>query len=299
MKEKEKNGSAKQGLVLLILALAVARLVYGVLSETGLRETSALFIGLPALLAIIMTLTPNAKSVTGMIIKGMIIAMLMSGIILQEGFVCVLLASPLFLAVGLIIGKLSDANRENRVQANALLLIPFLFLSLEGTSEGLSFNREQAVVVERILPVNASEIEMLLAQTPEFKRQVPPFLQLGFPRPSDASGMGLSVGSERIITFTNGVEEVGQLNLVVNQFENNSVQFQAIYDNTPIAEWLTWQTTEIQWQTVDENHTAVILTITTERRLAPYFYFAPLERFGVEQAANYLTDSLFALDGFE
>lgn len=296
MTKNKTLSSAQWSLALLIFALAAARLAYGAISENGLRETAALFIGLPAFFAIIITLTPKAKSVTGMIIKGTIIAMLMSGIILQEGFVCILMASPLFLGVGLVIGAMSESMKSNNLKASFILIIPFLFLSLEGTSEALSFNRDQIVIVERILPINESTIESTLAKTPNFERPLPPFLQLGFPRPRQTSGKGLAIGDERIIYFGNGKQQMGQLEFIVSEHGENHVQFQAVQDNTPIAEWLTWQTTDVTWQAIDVQQTSVTITITTERRLSPAFYFGPLEKHGVEQAANYLMDSWFATE---
>lgn len=295
MTKKSRFSSAQISLAVLIFALAIARLVYGLISENGLRETAALFIGLPALLAIMLTLSPNGKSPTGMIIKGIMIAMFMSGILLQEGFVCILMASPLFLGVGLVIGVMSE-SLSNHLKANIIFLIPFLFLSLEGTAEWLSFNREQVVVIEQIVPLNETIIAATLAETPTFERPLPSFLQLGFPRPNQTSGEGLAIGDQRLIHFSNGQEEMGQLHLTVSQSNSNHVQFQAIHDSTPIAEWLTWQTTDIMWQAIDAKQTKVNLTITSERRLAPAFYFAPLEKYGVAQAGHYLLDSWFATE---
>lgn len=294
MKAEKNITSAQAGVAFLIFALAGARLLYGVLSQNGLRETAALFIGLPAFLAIIITLTPKAKSVTGMIMKGMIIAMLMSGIFLQEGFICILMAAPLFLAVGYAIGKLADTHQEKGLKVNALLLLPFLLLSLEGSTETLSFNRQQVATVTRIVPVAETRIPELLAQTPDFERPLPLFLQLGFPRPGQAAGSGLNLGDERLVPFTVGDEAMGQLQLVVAERSPNRVQFRAVKDSTPIAEWLTWQTTAVAWQAIDARQTQVTITITAERRLAPAFYFGPLEQIGLEQAAGYLADSLLA-----
>src|SRR5690349_23642979 len=82
-------------LAAVILALAVAGVLYRVLVLHKLEQTAALFIGLPAVLAIILALTPQAKSATGMIMKVMTIALLMSGPILGEGFICIIMAAPL------------------------------------------------------------------------------------------------------------------------------------------------------------------------------------------------------------
>ena len=57
--------------VILCLAIGASSILYRVL-VLGQREQSALmFIGLPLVLAILLTLTPRPRSATGMIMKGM------------------------------------------------------------------------------------------------------------------------------------------------------------------------------------------------------------------------------------
>ena len=73
-------------LVVLIVALAAGSLLYRALYLARLEQTSALYIGVPALLAIILALTPRVKSPLAMVMKGTTLALLMSGVLLGEGF---------------------------------------------------------------------------------------------------------------------------------------------------------------------------------------------------------------------
>ena len=74
-RERSYQISASQwGLAGLIIALAVGMTSYEFLAKGGLSQTAALFVGLPALIAVTLALTPGAKSVTGMILKGLTIA---------------------------------------------------------------------------------------------------------------------------------------------------------------------------------------------------------------------------------
>src|SRR6266508_5935920 len=124
--------AAQWGLVGVILSLTLAMLVYRWLHSERLDQSAALFIGLPTILAVALTLTPKAKSATGMIMKGMTIALLMSGPVLKEGFVCILFSAPIFYLVGAIVGWAIDRQRRNGRRAYSLVLIPLILGSTEG-----------------------------------------------------------------------------------------------------------------------------------------------------------------------
>jgi hypothetical protein len=96
----------------LILALGIAAVFYRFAHAEGIDHSAALFVGLPTILAIGLALTPKAKSATGMVVKGTTIGLLLSGIVLGEGFVCILMAAPLFYAVGIAIGLVTDRARR-------------------------------------------------------------------------------------------------------------------------------------------------------------------------------------------
>ncbi len=51
-----------------------------------------------------------AKTTTGLILKATTIALLVSGILLGEGFICIVMASPLFMLVGVIIGRIAESD---------------------------------------------------------------------------------------------------------------------------------------------------------------------------------------------
>ncbi len=69
---------AQWTVVWLTIGLAIAGLVYRLLHRFQFNDSAAFFIGLPAVLAIAVTLTPPARSATGMVMKGMTIALLLS-----------------------------------------------------------------------------------------------------------------------------------------------------------------------------------------------------------------------------
>jgi len=98
----------------IVIAIALAGGAYRIVSYEHLEQTSLLFIGIPAILAIVVALTPRAKSLTGGIMKAITIALLLSGPILGEGFICILMAAPLFYLVGAIVGAVIKRSKRGR-----------------------------------------------------------------------------------------------------------------------------------------------------------------------------------------
>jgi hypothetical protein len=269
--------------------------VYRWLHSERLDESAALFIGLPTILAVALTLTPKAKSATGMIMKGMTIALLMSGPVLKEGLLCVLFASPLFYLVGAIVGWAIDRDRRRRREGQpgvySLVLIPLLLASLEGVSPALTLGTRISVQAERMVPGSAATIEARLSSQPEFSRPLPAFLRVRFPRPSAAEGEGLSVGDRRTMVYP-GKSGVRKLVFVVAERSPGYVRFRAVSDDTKIGTWLTWQDAEVRWVEATDGTTRVQWILHFDRRLSPAWYFGPLQSFGASEAAGYLIDAL-------
>ncbi len=281
-------------LVSIIIALAAGSIAYRLLVANHLEHTSALFIGLPAILAIVVALTGKAKSATGMILKVMTLALLMSGILLGEGFICIVMAAPLFYLVAFIVGSIIDhakrRGEENR-RTFSLMMMPLLLLSMEGVHDKLSFPRAETVVAESIVEGNAAAVEQTLSQTPRFDKPLPAYLRLGFPKPVATSGAGLDPGDMRRVRFAGGEGKPGNLVLEVVAHEQGSVRFRVISDESHISHWLDWQEAEVRWTKIDEQHTSVRWSLRYDRRLDPAWYFAPWERCAAHAAARYLIDA--------
>jgi hypothetical protein len=281
-------------LVGVILALTTAGILYHVFVAHNLEQTSALFIGLPAVLAILLALTPQATSATGVIMKAMTLALLMSGPFLGEGFICVVMAAPLFYLIGAIIGLVTDRGRRKQrpVSLQIVVLLPLLLTSLEGTTPSLSFPRGQQVTVRKIVSGSPADVERALTRQPLFDRTLPSFLRMKFPAPASASGEGLTLGAQRRIHFAGGEGKPGDLTLRVTRREPSSVTFTADSDTSHIAHWLTWRASRVNWHAAGEGRTQVEWTITYDRELDPAWYFAPWERYATRLVAGYLIDTL-------
>ncbi|PYV07599.1 MAG: hypothetical protein DMG07_28120 [Acidobacteria bacterium] len=280
--------SARQWtLAFVILALGASHLGYRFFVAHRLEQTAGLFIGLPMIIGVLLALTPRAKSVTGMICKTMTIALVMSGLVLGEGFICILMAAPLFYLVGIIIGLISDAaRRQDRRRAGVLALLPL------GISSRLSFDREETVTVVRAVTAPAEAVESAIAATPRFDRPLPPYLRLRFPVPVEAAGAGLETGALRGIHFAGGEGKPGDLVLRVGEKRPGAVTFTSVSDTSHIAHWLQWRSAEVSWRPIDGGSTEVRWTLRYRRLLDPAWYFGPWERYAVRLAAGYLIDTV-------
>lgn len=297
--EPRPRDKSRWPVVGVILAFALGSVAYRLLVLHKLEQTSALFIGLPTLLALVLALTPHTKSVTGMILKIMTLLLLLSGILLGEGFICILMAAPLFYLIGLIVGLSVDAAERRRRARRAsgawmglLVLLPLVPASLEGVKPSWSFPREETVFAERTVAASAAEVESALARVPRFEGTLPFYLRLKFPRPVAATGGGLDAGAPRVVHFAGGEGKPGDLVLRVVEHRPGYARFDVVSDSSKIAHWLDWRRADVEWQAAGARSTRVRWTLRYTRRLDPAWYFGPWERYAVRLAAGYLVDNV-------
>ena len=278
----------------IILAVAVVSVLFRILKLGHLEHTSLVFIGIPTVLAIAtVRFVPRPRSVTGVILKAITIALLVSGILLGEGFICIVMASPLFILVGVIIGKIAESNywkytRRGRRVLSVSILSMLSVASLEGVFPGFAFSREESVTVTRVIDRSASDVAASLARTPRFEAPLPLFFRMRFPHPARAEGAGLEVGDTRAVLFTHAGHRPGTLTMRVSSSVPGAVTFTAVSDDSYIKHWLTWEGADVAWSPVDATHTRVNWTVRYRRTLDPAWYFKPWERYGARLAAGYL-----------
>jgi hypothetical protein len=274
-------------LIFLVLAVSVGSLIYHVIVRGRLEQSAALFVGIPSLLALLLAMTPKAKTVKGAVIKGLAVALLLSGPLLGEGFICIVMASPIFFIVGILVAAVIDWNREKKQATLSCLVLILLPMSIEGTSPRLSFNREETVRASEVVAASEADVRAALSHSPR-NVPLPIFLRMGFPRPTQAWGNGLEVGASRTIHFAGGEGRPGDLLLKVTESRPGYLRFDAVSDKSKVAHWLDWKSSEVVWTAVDAQHTRVNWTVHFERRLDPVWYFRPWERYATRVAAEYL-----------
>jgi len=286
--------------VTICIATAVASILYRVL-VLGYKEQSALlFIGIPLVLSLLLAQTPRPKSITGVIMKGITMSLLLFGILLFEGLICILMAAPLFYLVGSIIAVIAERSRkksnknwyQNKMHCTCVTMIALM--SLEGITDALSFGRDEVVIVKQEVSLSIEQVMQKLGEQPEFDlAELPLFLKLGFPTPQEVRGQGINVGDERIIHFAGGEGKPGDVIVKVTESTANKVVFTLIKDDSHIDHWLAWKT--ITWEAIPQANgkTEVSITMNYIRKLDPAWYFKPIERYGVAKAGEFFLESLF------
>lgn len=285
----KRTSPAQWGVVALVIALTFGALLYRYLRHERLDHSAAMFLGIPAILAIVLALTPKAKSVTGGILKGITLGLLIIAPLLGEGYLCILIASPLFYIVGIVVGLIVDWMRKKRAATVSCVVLVLAPMCLEGVIPQLTWNREEVVEVVRLVNSPASAVEAALSQSPNLETALPHYLRIGFPRPLEAYGTGLTLGSTRTIHFAGAEgDPPGDLVMQVCERGPGLVRFKTVSDNSKLTQWIRWNSSEVRWLPVDATHTQVVWRIRFERELDPVWYFTPWERAAVRDAATYL-----------
>ena len=282
---------ARQGGAFLVIVAAGFSCYRAITNESVWLQESAIFIlGLPVGLALFLLMLPTNPDRTAgtSAIIGTSLIFLLGIIALPEGFICWLMASPIFLLVAIIAGAAN--THDDGPHLRAVLFLPLAILSIEGALVGDFVSPVGSATSSQVVALSADDVETRLAAPPEFG-EINGFLGLGFPTPTSASGSGLELGDERIIMFTGGTAERPSLmHLQVAEAEDGRVVFAILNDTTPIANWLDLNQAVITW-TDDGDSTTVNWTLNWDRKLRPGIYFGPLQDFGMGKAASYLLDS--------
>ena len=287
--QPRKIEPAQWGLVAVIAAFCVGALLYKLLRHEQLGHSAAMFLGIPAVLAIMLALAPRAKTVTGGILKGITLALLIVAPLLGEGYLCILMASPLFYIVGLVVGLLVDHQRKRRDATFCCVALLLLPMCLEGVVPRLTFDRRQSVEVHKVIAASSDAVELRLAQGLDINAPLPLSLRVGFPTPLKASGRGLAIGDTRTIHFAGAEgDPPGDLLMRVAERHPGYARFETISDTSKLTQWVRWTDSEVEWKPLDDYQTIVTWRVHFERELDPAWYFAPWERATVRVAAAYL-----------
>lgn len=290
---------AQLALVGLIITLSAAGLVYLYLRNAPLQQTAVLYVGLPSLIAIMLTLFVRPHNALGITLMVITIGVLMSGVVFYEGIICMVMALPIFLLVGAIVVWFIQQIRRlfsgtPRLHIQVLLALALMVMTLEGTHPYLSFERSQAVQIERTVDGSPAEVQAALAAPIHFAAELPLFLRLGFPTPSAAgiAGSGLEIGAERVIPFDIQGDDNGLLRLRVDERSDSSARFMLMENSTATADWIAIHYAVIEWQAIGADQTLVTWTFHYDRLLDPAWYFGPLERYAMQLAADYLIETV-------
>jgi len=280
-------------MAVLVAIMTAISITWRLLAESHLAGSGLLYIGIPAALALLLSYLPTPGSATGRIMKGMTLFLLLVGIFLIEGIVCILIAAPLFYLVGLIVGAIVDGSRAYRkAKLNCSLAAVLLFFGLEGLTGSLSFNRNEIVTVHHETRLTPNEARSALAVGPDFDlAQLPLFLKAGFPTPQNIAGQGLEKGSQWTIKMR-GQNGLDDLIVEVTEASKTRIVFSCLENDTKIGEWMDFEKIIWNLEPTDQG-TNVSMTFHYRRLLDPAWYFKPIQRYGITKAGEYFMAQTF------
>ncbi len=296
--QDKKNLSLNWRLFFMILLFIIAGLYYFVLKKVNLNNSAALYIGLPIILALGLSLYPT-KSHLGQTNKYITIALLLSSLFFGEGYICILFSAPIMYVVGGFIAVAADRKAHNKNKSNfhSIAIIGSLSLmSLEGTSPLMTVPRDTQIVVSEIVPASQQEILNQLSKPMQFVTPKPYFLRI-FPCPVQNSGMGLNVGAIRKSHFV-AYKKIwwdrisGELIMKITQSTPDHIQFSVIKDDSYLHHYLHWKDSDISLAAIDATHTRVTWKLSYTRLLDPAWYFGPLEHYAVSLSAHQLIENV-------
>jgi hypothetical protein len=292
-----------------IVAISGAFFLRRILEETDQSQTAAFYIGIPAIVALVVVLTKPSGSAEGIVFKTITVLLSLAMIAAGEGFVCVILSAPIFYLIGALVAFAAGKSSRRGEPGDGLkvLIVPAIVLvvSMEGVVPATTLSGATTVSASRTVAASASEVEASWEEPLNFRdTPLPSVLGWGFPEPRADTGGELVVGEQRTVTFSGAHhrplfvsehhwgEHTTHLVFEVVERTPTSARLKIIEDTTPISSWLTWNVADIEWTPVDATHTEVGVELSYTRELAPAWYFGPIQEFVVERAAGHLIDSL-------
>jgi uncharacterized membrane protein (DUF373 family) len=228
--------------------------------------------------------------------KAITIALLLSAPVFQEGYICILFSAPIFYMIGYFVAAFFDKSRKNKPNKLQLSTISILLalMTLEGSSEFISFPREHDIVVSKIVPASLAMVRETLAKTPQFDENKPFFLRI-FPYPVAMHGEGLNVGDTRRATFVaykhifwNRVE--GDAVFSIIEATDRKITFALASDTSYVGHYVGWKKSEVELTPIDADHTRVTWMLSFHRKYDPYWYFGSLQKYAVRLVAEELID---------
>lgn len=283
----------KKNLAIVVIILTIVSVVFRVINEVALEQTTILFIGVPALLTLLLIrYTETPKSIIGITFKTITLFLLITSIFLGEGTVCIIMMAPLFYGVAaliVLIFQLINRKKEKN-KLFSIVLIPILIM----VSQAYNINTTPTLnKITNSVTLNNNQTLDNLNQHPDFLNNYPSFFKLGFPEPVSIIGTGLEIGDYRKIDFLSETKGIGTLHLKIKSKTNSKIVFEVINDSSHINHWLNFEEVTVLIQNNLDNTSTVTWTTQFYCDLGPSWYFNPLEKYAVEVMNLHLINSFF------
>lgn len=302
-------------LTLLILSLVGGLMIRG-LNYGGHGTTALVYIGLPWLVALILALTArfdsepeeSGENTEGFkVVRGSLIVMLGSSVLLGEGFICVLMFLPIYLFVVLLsVGTkwVKERHPSKNSKLHPIHLSPLLigFSALEGTHPDLSFERQSSVTVQQVTSVDKEQLWANLHEPMVLNHTSSGGLSKLFPQPVQIDIDTYELGAVHKVHYRyarwlwTNVHE-GTLELRIIESTNNAISAEVVNNSSYLANYLDIERLRLTITDQPTGSSLVALSIDYQRTLDPAWYFAPLMRLALEGSASHIIQTHILKEG--
>jgi len=230
------------------------------------------------------------------------IVMLGTSVFIFEGFLCVLFFMPIYY-LGVLFAYLNavsaDRSDRNRLKTSVVPLI-VIIAAAEGLSPSTSFERQNSITRNVIISADIQSLQENMTQNIELSPSRHWMLSL-FPLPQDIKAGSLKVGDIHKMQFiykrwffTN--VKHGEFHLRLDKVSPEHIQTRVVKNDSYLASYMDIKGTDVHFKALGGGQTELSLTIHYDRKLDPYWYFGPLQKFTIEKSADYLIQNIIAKD---
>ncbi len=291
-----------------LFILGVATMITRLVLDSRFATTSFFYCLVPYVIgALLYWLVPQPKGWTkakriGRHLLATIIVMLASSAILFEGFICVIMAAPIYIFFALLAISISpdraDPDRFKKSDVFRASFVPLvvIIISVEGLTDTTSFPREEVITRTHILELTPKEIHANLARPVHLDAKRSAFLSI-FPLPERVDAPKFAQGETHKAFFTYrrwGFTNVqkGETHLYMKTVKPLLVETVVTQDTSYFSHYLTVHGTKIEMTPQADGTTQVSLTIRYRRTLDPAWYFGPMQRRAIGESADYLLENI-------
>ncbi len=245
-----------------------------------LKTTSALFIGLPMLIGLLVVNLTRTRDTFEMTVKVTVIILCLVAPLLGEGSICILMMAPIFLGINLILVLIYQSIR-NKYLMCFIVFLPFF----TGFIEKNSLIQEQEflkMTTETIVTGTFEEWQNKISSSTYISKNVPMFLNLGFPLPTKISDHN----SQILINF-----DKGGFWDVSKKVKKGSIRYALIKDTSKINDWIKIKGSHVEITKINNQKTLIKQTTSYYSKVFPRWYFSPFQKLAVKQLHQFAISS--------
>ena len=286
------TGGPKPVWIRYMMILGVVTLLTRLALDSRFATTSFFYCLIPFVIGLILYIfipQPKGWSVgkrIGRHLLATIIVMLVSSALLFEGFICVIMAAPIYIFFAVIAIAATpnkpDPDRYKQSDVFRMSIVPLavIIISIEGMTESTSFPREESITRTHIVSLTPEQIHANLARPVHLDAERSKFLSL-FPLPDRVDAPSFTQGATHTAYFTYrrwGFTNVhkGETSIHMKTVKPLLVETEVTKNTSYFSHYMTVHGTKIEMLPLADGNTRVDLTIRYRRTLDPAWYFGCL-----------------------